>query len=413
MAITITKQPSIYSPVSNSLFQVSSNQAGITYFLVTVLTGFDTVLATLKFNVLPSYPNGTYFDLSTILQNYLESEVINTSNIFEPTTKNIVAYRLNIKEYYVNASGVVVVGANYNTIQYYAFKASLSRMEMTGYNQSKYVLTNANTQFLTNSPKVLNVYQDSTEYLYFLNDKTANLNVKFYTKGHVLLGNHTITGTTVDMNAGRLNVSPSVLASYLGESLSNLYGNEFTDVFSAVFGSYADINDTNYYTVQMVNVSNQPLSELRTYVLKDALNCNVKSFELVFSNQYSGMDTIRLFNPRTSLQVSRTTINNNQFKQDEAGIYSDSVNGVYNSTSSIINSNTTYSIKAITDVLSDSQALWLKDIIQSEIVYLRLSNGFLLPVTIKNESYTIQSKRYSRNNNRLELTVETTEDIKF
>ncbi|WP_162996955.1 hypothetical protein [Mucilaginibacter kameinonensis] len=404
--ITITSQPQKYTPVMNNpvIFQLRSDRSSILYFIVKVLASDNSIISTQKYYTVPPIPLGTYFDLSSILSNYVDYQLVNTENIVEETPALSLAYKLQITEYYLSI-GVLTQGDTLSTGLYDVWNGEIDRTHFTDFNYKHYTLSSGYTgtiHFLTHKPTVNAIYKDSTEYLYYLNDgQVAKAKFDFYGQNNQLVSTQYITGVT--QNAGRLNVSPNTLTNYFGTDFSGLFGHQFQIQFALQFGDSLKLLNSYYYTVQLTDSSGNTLSEKRTYVLKDASKCR-KSFQLMFSNPLGGFDSLSLFNPQEQISSEKTTIGKYPFQLNSSGVYSDINNGIYNETSTVINITNTSQYTAITDVLSDDSAKWLRSIITAEKVYVRLDNSRYYPVTLFNSSYTIRQKKYSTDNNRLEIT---------
>jgi hypothetical protein len=403
--ITITQQPQAYSPVNNPVvFQITSNVSELTYFMVEVLSEGNTLIAKQKYYTLPTINNGTYFDLSSILKNYVNYELVNSQNIVEPLSKSILTYKLSITEY-VYDGNAVMVNDNLQTGPFEIWNAELSLTSFTNYDYNDFVLTSNTTvtRFLINKPLISNIYSDSTNYLYVLNDGTnSTVKVNFYGTNNLLLGSQSLPLISSSDKAIQLNISPSVLDLAFGVNFNNIYGDEFQSPFGIQFGDFDDIYSSNYYTVQIVDSNGNPKSELRTYILKN-VGCSTNHFELIYSNNFGGFDSVTLFNSKETITVNKTTIENYPYKIDSNGLYSNIRGGIYNNSNTVINSTALSTYKAITDVLSDAQSRAVKDIIKAERVYLRLGNGDMLPVSLSTSTYNVQLKRYSSNNIRVEI----------
>jgi len=424
MAITIASAPQLYTPSkSPSIFNLKSSDPDyFVYFLVNVLSSDGAVIGTFKYSALPNFKDGSVFDLSSILQNYVDYQIVNSTNIIEPVGDIILSYKLQVTEYlletvfhngdfpYYETTGNVISSGTLTTDIYNVFQGELSRIQILTYNFNDYVITTTSTtKFLTSKPLVNNIYRDSTEYLYLLNNisTTGNtVNFKFYGVGNVLLGSQNIP-----MNTGkalRVNISPTALSAYFGTGFNNVYGDQFQSMFTVPFGEYSDLLSANYYTVQVVTANGTPRSEIRSFIMMDS-KCKTKSFQALFSNPLGGFDTLTLFNPRESINSNKTSITNYPYALNASGQYSNISNGVYNDTSTVINTNNVSTYKAITDVLNDEQAQWLRNIITAEKVYVVLADNTFLPVSLSTTSYNIVSRRINTNNNRLEL--EFTSDV--
>jgi hypothetical protein len=123
-----------------------------------------------------------------------------------------------------------------------------------------------------------------------------------------------------------------------------------------------------------------------------------------FVNTLGALETFQFFNPRESIEVSKTTIKKHPFKLDSSGTYSDINNGVFNADEEILNVNSKANYRVITNPLTDAESIWLKELIASKQVYVELISGALVPVMIKNNNYNVLLKKYSGGKlNRLEL----------
>jgi hypothetical protein len=406
--ISIVSQPQKFSPTNIANFNISSNRANLSYFDVKVLNIDNSVIARQKYYPLPNYTSGATIDLSSVLGASVDYQLLNNSNIIDATPNMLLTYKLNITENYLTGN-TIVSGSTLTTGAFNVWNGELKRTDVADFNYQEYAISSAATiplQFLTDKPLVNNIYQDSTEYLYFLNDGlTANVKLDFYAPGNKLIKTMLVTGITSTMSAARLNISPTNLSIGIGV----LPMNEFKVQFTAQFGTSVSILDASYFNVTLVGAaSGRILSETRTYIIKSTAKCK-QTLQLIFSNSLGGYDSLMCSNPQESISTERTTINKYPYQLNASGAYTDLNNGIYNETTSIINSTSTSTYTCITDVLSDASAKWLRSIITAEKVYLRLSNGRLYPVSIANSSYSVQLKKYSTNNNR--LTIQFKSDI--
>jgi len=406
--ITVISSPQKFSPTNIATFNISSNSSGLTYFDVKVLNIDNSVIARQKYYPLPNYTSGATIDLSSVLGASVDSQLLNNSNIVDLPSNMLLSYRLNIVENYLTGN-TIVSGSTLTTGAFNVWNGELKRTDVADFNYQNYAISSSTTiplKFLTDKPLVNNIYQDSTEYLYFLNDGlNAKVKIDFYTSGNKFLQTQYVTGITSSMSAVRLNISPANLSLNLGL----LLGNEFKSQFTAQFGSSVDILSTSYFNVTLVGAaSGRILSETRTYIIKSTAKCK-QTLQLIFSNSLGGYDSLMCSNPQESITVERSTITKYPYQLNASGAYTDLNNGIYNETTSIINSTNSSTITCVTDVLSDSSAKWLRSVITAKKVYLRLANGRLYPVSIANSSYSVQLKKYSTNNNR--LTIQFKSDI--
>ncbi|MCC8409908.1 hypothetical protein LJ707_13300 [Mucilaginibacter sp. UR6-1] len=416
--ISIDKQPQSFTPADSPIqFKFTSDKPGALYFSVQVLDG-DTggLIANQKYQTLPNLNNGTVCDLSSVLSPFVDNQLLPSVDLLQPVSKLVKAYQLSITDNYVSGS-TVITGSTLTTGIYNVWNAEFDRIQFTDFSYSDYAINavSGNTNFLTDKPQISNIYRRSNEYLYFLNAGiNAKVEFKFYGFGHTLLGSHTLSGITANTKAYRLNVSPNAIQNHYGYALSNLYGNySFDDMFTDTFGSNYGIDNANYYTVQILDSSNIPKSELRTYILKND-KCICEPVQIVFSNRLGGFDSVTMFNPAETISVEKSIIKTYPYQIDTAGDYTNITNGVYSETDFVYNKVSESTYKVFSDVLNIETAKWLKSIIDSEKVYVKLSNGVFLPITIKNKSYSLGNKQYSTGNRRLELEFKVSESsLKF
>lgn len=410
MAISFIKVPNKYSPANNPvIFQLSSDNINIQFFQVQVQAADNSVITNLRLYTTPANRTGSYTDLSTILQNIVNYQLLPSANIVEPTPALVQSYKLQVTEKLYTLAGIED-GTTSTTDLFYSWNGLIDKVSFSQYDYKNYVVNASGTtaKFLTNQPLISSLYRTSTEYLYFLNDGiSGNVNFKFYGTGNALIGNHNLSLSGSTTGSTRLDISPAVIQGFYGIGLGNTLGGEFGDMFDIPFGTNYTINQSNYFTVGITDVSGNSKSVLRTYVLKDT-GCRNVPVQIVFANQLGGYDSIMFFNPRETIDVIKNSISKNPFKLTGDN-YSDNANSVFNDESEVINVNSTSTYKVISNGLRDEEALWLKELIKSEKVYIRLNNGMFYPITVTNLNYPVLQKRYSTSLLRLELSFTITD----
>lgn len=402
--ITFIQQPNKYTPVQNPIiFQIASDDSRIQYFTVQVQDNLGNIIQNLKIYTTPANRSGSYCDLSSILSNTVDYQLLPSANLFESTPTVFQAYQLVIIEkLYDTVSGGIINGTSSTTGIYYAWQGLIDRVNFSVFNYNNYVLTptGTTTRFLTNKPTLSSIYRTSTEYLYFLNDGQAgNANIKFYGKNNLLIGNHNLSLSGHTSGCTRLDISPTTLNINFGIALGD---DEFGDMFDTPFGSSYSISSTNYFTVGLTDLSGNTKSQVRTYALKD-LGCTNIPVQILFSNQLGGYDSINFFNLRETIDVTKTSIAKNPFTLTN-GVYSDNTNSVFNEENQVINVNSTSTYQVISDALRDVESVWLKELIKASKAFVMLSNGLFYPITITSLSYPVQQKKYNTALIRLQLT---------
>lgn len=391
MAITLVKKPAQYTPVDSPvIFELSSDKDNMLYFLVTVSDAQTSeTIASQRYLVLPNLPNGTVFDLSSILSNYVQYELIVSDNLIEPSTKIFKSFYLTITEYYISdTNGFPDIGDTLFTTTFNVWNGAIDKLRYNNYSQNDYVISQSynQTNFLTNKPDYSILYSTSSEYLNFLNDGTGKY-VQFKTwdlSNNVTIYNKAITATAVSL---RVDVSP--------QSLSD----EFN----------VDLDELSYYSAQVVDKDYFGRTVAKYF--KYSNECRRKPVELLFLNQLGGWDCVNFFNIRESLTIKNTNVTLYPYQFDSEGNYSNQNNHVYNSDveSIAINSTSTYTMH--TGLLSDDESKWLRELFQSTKIYLKLDNGDFLPIQLTTTTYAVGQRLLNSSNIRLELSFTADGDV--
>ncbi|QEC78761.1 hypothetical protein [Mucilaginibacter ginsenosidivorax] len=323
-----------------------------------------------------------------------------SANIVDSTSAILQAYKLKVTEKLYGDAGIVD-GSTLTSGLFYVFNGLIDKISFSQYDYKNFVVTatGSTTNFLTNKPQISNVYRTSTEYLYFLNDGIPGyLSYNFYGFNNSPIGSvsYSLSGHTT--GATRVDISPNVIDTAYGLNL----GGEFGDMFDTPFGSNYNISTSNYFTVGVTDLSGNTKSVLRTYILKDT-GCKNVPVQIMFANQLGGYDSLMMFNPRETIDVTKTSLTKNPLTLN-SGVYTDNFNNVFNDESEVINVQSVSTFKVISDALRDNEAIWLKELIKSPKVFIRLRNGMFYPITVTNLNYPVQQKRYSTSLIRLELT---------
>ncbi|RKR82648.1 hypothetical protein BDD43_2833 [Mucilaginibacter gracilis] len=382
--VSLIKSPQKYSPVNNPLvFQIQSDNVNIQYFAVQLLNGAGAIINNFRLFTSPNYRNGTVADFSDILSNTINSQLLPSVNLIDATPNILTSYQLNITEK-LYSGGTIVDGVTLISDRYHTWMGGVDKLSFSSYYYPDYVaIPYNNAKFLTTKPDNLILDYQSSEYLSFINSSGAT-KVQINTYNKVLLSGYTksLTGTS---KALRIDVSPFAL------------NREFNIDFTLV----------DYYTVQLLDNSNSARSNLKSYKFKAVKNTD--RVEVLFANKLGGFDSCSFFNIRQAINnITPTTINKNPYDFDSStGTYSEINNGVYNPEVDTINVNYDSTYKAITRPLNDAQGFWLKELMTSPKVYIKVANGAFLPIQIKNTIYTVNRQKFNQNLMRLELEFGT------
>ncbi|MES2265584.1 MAG: hypothetical protein V4520_02410 [Bacteroidota bacterium] len=392
--ITILKQPNKYTPASNPvIFQMNSNDPAIQFFQVQVLADDNSVIVSLRLFTTPDNRTGSYTDLSGILSNVVDYQLLVTPNMVDNPSKLIQAYKLKITEKLYTEHGIID-GVTITTNLFYVWNAELNPVLFNAYNFNNYVITGTTgttAQFLTSKPNYTKVNGATSEYLYLLNDNLndAVISYKLYGNHTQLIGSYAISGVTLS-RISRIDVSPKAIS----------------DKF------VVDLTPVKFYTVQVKDLNGLNKTNLKTYTY-EIPKCNRLPVEVLFANKLGGFDSFSFYAPRESVDVQKTTITRNPYVFDDAGNYTNVINGVMNPTTDTINSTSTSKYKVISAPLTDLETVWLKELIQSPKVYVRLSNSLMYPVQITNTNYPVLQKKFSTSLMRLEIEMSAPSGIEL
>jgi len=390
--ISIVKQPQSYSPVyTPQVFQLTSDNANIIYFKCNVVDAVtNNIIASQRYFTLPSYTQGTVFDLSSLLSGLVDSQLVPGALIVEP--KNIYqGYYLQITEA-ITSGNTVITGATASTTNYTVWNGTLNRVQYQNYDYNKYLFNTGytgSTVFLSNKPNYTTLNCNSREYLYgFISGFTGTAVFRLYDSQSLLLGTYTQDFPT-GITAFRIDVSPDSIETNFGVSLSGV----------------------SYYSIA-INDGTVQKSELKIYKYLAGYK-NQIPIEILFANKIGGFDSFTFFNPQETIDVNKTSINTYPFKFNSSGVYSNEDNNVFNLDTEVINVAITSTFSVVSGVLTDTLGRYLTELIESPKVYVKVLTGEFLPIQITTTNYKILQKRYSTSNNRLSInfTIDSNADI--
>lgn len=150
------------------------------------------------------------------------------------------------------------------------------------------------------------------------------------------------------------------------------------------------------YQVTVTTEAGTPLTETRTYNVVD-MECNLSYVNVLWTNSLGGVDSLQMINPQETVAKTKLTINKNNINTDSPTVYL--TNNVFNSDELNYASISKSSIKVYTQELTDVEAAWLVELINSKNVYIEGvgTSGILIPVKLVNTNYNIQQLKYLSN----------------
>ena len=196
------------------------------------------------------------------------------------------------------------------------------------------------------------------------------------------------TGDLSKMN--RINCSPSALQNAGITGLT--YGTEYSIFVKDVRDN--TITENGFFDIIMDSFGNLVgtlLSEKRYFKYQDT-PCNLDLVNILFTNSQGGVDSIQLVNPQSSVAVSKLSIKKNNINLNADNVYE--TNGVYNTNDLTYDTTSKASFKVWTKTLSDEQANWLVELVNSKNIYVVLNTGELVPVQLKTTSFNPVKFKY-------------------
>ena len=382
MAITIQNSPSTYYSVHGDIIFTVSDVVKANdpvlypdYQYVCDIYVASTLVARLK-----SYPNPTnkigVFSVGDVLRNYITTS-------FNPTSA-IRAQEMGVNEF--NLVATMKFGEEYNFTLYTNITVDSARTYYNHYN-SRLLGVNSNLAGLVDRPLTnRTVYtalsagnigypvytSNKNNYVPFLPTDTSSITLRI--KSFDKLGNQL---TTQDQA-----YSPAAANTL---QLYNLSPTVINAAYPATIGSTA-----HYYTVQFL--SNNILLDR---IIKFDLVCEPRFtvYTLHFLNQYGG------FESRDFTKVSRKTIDIERQEFGKLGYIMDSSgvityknsNNVYNDNRTVFSTSFKEKMVLNTDIMTDSEYVWLADLILSPMVYIELQDSslvnYFVPCSIVSNNY--------------------------
>ena len=385
MAITIVSEPTIHEPVYNYLnYKVSSTNSGNTGFKYIYDTYINGVLVFTSYNA-PAPNAFGYTNIGRVVESYLTNDGSTLLTGSDARTLCLNSYvesvQLKVGEQYIVAGVITNYPALTTSSTIYPFNGALNYLDRASYGYAQYLMNNTvgSLRFLTNMPNEVNVYRDQWQWLTLMRD-SVNVNgmqVSFYNSAGSSLGTANILlNTDATLVSGRLIRINAGL-----ENLANVSNSYFVTPFDIT----AIQDEVSYYTIFVYNTSNSnKLSELFTFNIKDR-NCKFEGKELYFQNRFGAFEsfTFNLVSTQSATIEKSTYTNNTIYSQLN-----------YESTDRLttsIGNITKDTFTATSDWITESESLWLKELIESPVVYLNY-NDTLLPINITTNSYDVYTK---------------------
>ena len=383
MAVTIVSQPQSITTCYNPFYVVAqSNNTSLNEFkyVVDVYVNHSAFTASdyvARYKILPR-PNNVYciFSPARLLESYLSYDLgmQNLSGYGSSTSVNCVKqYYVSLGEEY-NTGGTSQIFSALTNISGYTINGVVQYDELPGWTSVPYQHGSSSKKYLTNSPSTLTVRNASDKAtLSFLsviggnNERFALINVVAISGGSRswLMENVARTATTVNRLVCHYGTGPWNINR-------NFYGT----------GSSRNINVTTdlYYEFTIVDSLLNPVFETKRYNINQRCT-KYETVRLMFLNRLGCWDYMNFD------LVSRKNISSNKNKYTKLLDYNYTV-GKRGST--ILDSTNQETMTVNSDWITDSEAVWLEELLTSPEVYELRTNGDSIPVIIDTTSQEVQ-----------------------
>jgi len=355
MAITVITEPQPLQPVYNEIvYTASSDNVNNTNFSYVVDIYVNNDSNKKLRQLIPPNPNGFLFvDVQRVIEQFISYTLVEIGNSTASINddKGTGNYLIQIGEQY-DVSGVPTVFPNLgSTTISTVFNGSLSKREFLNFNVNDYVATDINSKFLTNAPtkQIVSLEDYGTAGIFNYNDTATFFNVEVKD----VQGNF-LSFTQVNLTPSLLNIIPTHPSS-----LNDIDSSELTigtqPIISNNAGSY------------MVFLSGNSSKRLEFEINQ----CENKA-RLLFLNRLGQFDSFNF----TKRKDVNTNIQRKSYKRSSVGLNTD---GSY--TPSISDkekvqhyTKTTETIKVVSDWINEETHEWLKELVESPIIYLEENN---------------------------------------
>lgn len=372
MPLVINNAPVAYSSIHGDVIFTVYNatnvsQAGYKY-ICDVYNG-STLLFRAKAFPNPVNNNGI-FDIGKIIRNYVATQ-LNPATALQAQEFGAGAFFYDI---------VLKFGEEYGGTLYTNLLVDSSRRFFSHYNGrlvgGQTILTSYLDLGASNRPyenKV--VWGDTNTFIPYLPTTVAAIPVQIITSPQNVTYNTTVTPTAIN-NLQQLNVSPTII--------------------NALFAGAININ-TAWYTVKIGATS----------IYKFIVECEPKytNYVLHFLNQFGGFESMNFQKvSRKTFDVEKKDFTQLPYRIDGAGIVTYSQGGVLYDTGTVYASRYKEKMLLNSDLLSDGQYRWLRELVFSPIIYIE-DSGYLVPVKIVDTNYQ-QKKIVNDKMSNLQINIE-------
>ena len=446
-----------------------------------IFTVQDLVLVTSKFNVkyiaevflgqqgslsagdkiatLKATPNSKgvgIFDLSTILQSYVESDnlgsfvgsenptessqfkgtafsdttphSIHTIDKFCTNEKSVRIFKVIFKiQHSDTVTGEVSVntGASVSTDEFIIYNGTVQHEDIIaldasgnyGYNldANNYIMNDTDAKFLTNCPTTIDIGANDYHTLAFFSD--YNLDFSIGTSGADSQIEDVVLTFFPELNAGGTELSSTVIDNTAGNGGKRSFVNEANNKLIFIGCGTANIKNTSTlnasaksYIIRARDSNNNSVSKTYTFNIIDDDCKGFEKIRLTWLNRLGAWDyySFTKRNVRT-VETQRTSYKQISGLYNESGFMTHGFKGGQKT----FYTNAKERVTLNTDFVTESTATWLEELFTSPEVYILNEfstdgsegyiNKYVQPVTITSSTYTKQTRA---NDDLLQYTLE-------
>jgi hypothetical protein len=381
MSYTINQQPALYHPAYNDMVYVvnSSNNTQSNFnYIAQIYIGSEII--TLKAPAHPVYGSGV-FNVARIIENYVNSDIDKTALSFQSNANSYSSYYIRFGEEY--GTTVTQYLNRTQTVVKYVWNGVLDFLDMQTYNQDAYTMEGAGT-FLTKYYNERNQLAGDYSWLYWVADGSSPLALS-----HIDVTSYTNTGSLIK-SVGVTNTLSS----------SGVVGNHFARFstgkpqLNAISGTLKygaqPIIPSNaaYYKVSFQDASSGVISNTIQYNINEP-DCKYLTYRLHFLNELGGFDSFN-FNKVARKQI---TIERSQYKAPIGRLTSASAFGYAKKDRAerqfFVSTKETLKLKS--DWITESESIWLKELIDSPEIYIDDPVHGLLSVNCSINNYDLKT----------------------
>lgn len=391
MAISYIQTPQLWTPINNDMiYYVQTNSGGSNLFLELYIQ--SELIGRVKLIV-----NDSGFAYCDIKQ-FLISFIKNDQMFFE---FDVFWKPLNDLSYYVNYQVKcfeTIGGTEYSDTVRYAFNGQMSFTNFVEFNQAQYTTTDANSKFLTNSPRVLSTDFNRTNFLSYIDgtNPATKVLLKLYESNALIpTGVYEFDIPDLSALAGILAISrESFGADFVyWEDVSEAW--ETVDSAWETVGGYLINPFVTACEITLLDASDNPVSETFKYVFDDYCSKYDKT-NVYWQNSLGGFDSYT-FNmvKKKRYDIERKSIQNYPYTFTETG-YSQHTNNLFNLSNQNYFTNYTEGLVLNSDLLTDAEHEWMFELVKAHSIYVeqKINNvTYYIPATVKNTNYEPKLKK--------------------